>query len=154
MVQKIMVARETAETENCTDFVINGRTDALKSTEDRFEGLEIAIDRANQYLEAGADLTFITYVETLNEVKTIMKEVKGPVSIAAGMPYNIPNFSINDLRNCGVARISLPTLLILSSLNTLNKSTEYIKKDNLIEMSEKELLFSVTDLNNILNGHK
>jgi 2-methylisocitrate lyase-like PEP mutase family enzyme len=56
-------------------------------------------------------LIFVAYVETLDEVKALTKEVKGLVSIAAGMPYNIKNFSIADLRNCGVARVSLPTLL-------------------------------------------
>ena len=69
----------------------------------------MAINRANQYLEIGADLAFITYVETLNEVKTLIQEVDGPISIAAGLYYNIKNFSINDLKEYGVARVSLPT---------------------------------------------
>ena len=150
MVQKIMVARETAEIKDCPDFIINGRTDALKSTDDRSEGLEIAIDRANQYLEAGADLAFVTYAATLDEVKQITKEVKGPVSIAAGQRYNIDNFTINDLRKLGVARVSLPTLLILSSLQAINNSLKYLNEDNLVEMSEKKLLYPVSDLNNIL----
>lgn len=151
MVQKIRVARETAEIEGIPDFIINGRTDALRSTDDRSEGLGIAIDRANQYLEAGADLAFITYVATLDEVKQITKEVKGLVSIAAGQSYNITEFSINDLKKYGVARISLPTLLIFSSLHAINKSLEYIKDDNLKEMLEEGLLYPVNDLNNILN---
>ena len=150
MVQKIMVAKETAEIEGYHDFIINGRTDALKSTDNRSEGLEIAIDRANQYLEAGADLAFVTYAATLDEIKQITKEVKGPVSIAAGQRYNIGNFTINDLRKLGVARVSLPTLLILSSLHAISNSLKYLNEDNLIEMSEKELLHSVSDLNNIL----
>ncbi len=150
MIQKISAARETAETEGKNDFIINGRTDALKSNEDRSDGLEIAIDRANQYLEAGADLAFIVYVETLDEVKTIMKNVKGPVSIAAGMPYNISNFSIKDLKSLGVARISLPTLLVFSSLMAVNKSLEYLKEDNLMELFKNKLLYPVSDLNDIL----
>ncbi|MGB9978273.1 isocitrate lyase/PEP mutase family protein [Methanobacterium sp.] len=150
MVQKIMVARETAEIEDYHDFIINGRTDALKSTDDRADGLEIAIDRANQYLEAGADLAFVTYAATLDEVKQITKEVKGPVSIAAGQRYNIDNFTINDLKKLGVARVSLPTLLILSSLQAINNSLKYLNEDNLVEMSEKGLLYPVNDLNNIL----
>ena len=97
MAQKIILARETAKAENNHDFIINGRTDALRSAENRDKGLEIAIDRANQYIEAGADLAFITYVETIEEVKKIVREVKGPVSIAAGMPYNVKEFSIHDL---------------------------------------------------------
>ncbi len=134
MMQKIMVATEIAEVRNNPDFIINGRTDALRSTEDRDEGLEIAIERANQYLLAGADLAFITYVETLDEVKKITKEVQGPVSVAAGMPYNIKKFSLNDLQTCGVARVSLPTLLILSSLDAMKKSLNLVKADEMLKL--------------------
>jgi 2-methylisocitrate lyase-like PEP mutase family enzyme len=149
MAQKIIVARETAEIEGCHDFIINGRTDALKSTEDRSEGLEIAIDRANQYLEVGADLAFVTYAATLDEVKQITKEVKGPVSIAAGQPYNINNFTINDLKKLGVARVSLPTLLIYSSLQAINNSLHYLKEDNLVDALEH--LYGPWQLNELLN---
>lgn len=129
MMQKIMVAREIAEIKNNPEFIINGRTDALRTTEDRNEGLKIAIDRANQYLEAGADLAFVTYVETLEEVKKITRQVKGPISIAAGLKYNIKNFTINDLKKLKIARVSLPTLLVKSSLETMQKTLNQIKED-------------------------
>ncbi|MGB9936520.1 MAG: isocitrate lyase/PEP mutase family protein [Methanobacterium sp.] len=150
MLQKIVITRETAEAEGNNDFIINSRTDALKSTENRDEGLEIAIDRANQYLDAGADLTFITYVETIEEVKMITEDVKGPVSIAAGMPYNIQNFSIDDLIKCGVARISLPTLLIFSSLHGISSSLEYIKEDKLTKFAENNALYPGNKLRQLL----
>ena len=149
MAQKIMVARETAEIEDYSDFIINGRTDALKSTDDRSKGLEIAIDRANQYLEAGADLAFVTYAATLDEVEQITKEVKGPVSIAAGQLYNINNFTINDLRKLGVARVSLPTLLIFSSLGAIKKSLEFVSNDDMLKSNE--FLYPAGDLNELLN---
>jgi 2-methylisocitrate lyase-like PEP mutase family enzyme len=149
MAQKIIIARETAEIENCSDFIINGRTDALRSTETRSEGLDMAIDRANQYLEAGADIAFVTYVETLDEVKRVAKEVKGPVSIAAGMPYNIRNFTIEDLEKCGVARVSLPTLLIYSSLGAIRKSLDFVNADSMLKATE--FLYSIVDLNELLN---
>ncbi|WP_414470188.1 isocitrate lyase/PEP mutase family protein [Methanobacterium sp. ACI-7] len=150
MLQKIIITRETAEAEGNHDFIINGRTDALRSTENRDEGLEIAIHRANQYLEAGADLTFVTYVETLEEVKKITEEVKGPVSIAAGMPYNIQNFSINNLRECGVTRISLPTLLIFSSLQGIRSSLEHLDGDKLLEFSNRDSLYPNNELMKLL----
>ncbi len=150
MAKKISVARETAEVEAKPDFIINGRTDALRSTEDRYEGLEIAIDRANQYIEAGADLTFITYVATLDEVKKIKKEVKGPVSIAAGQPYNISEFTINDLKVCGVERVSLPTLLMFTSLYGINLALEYLRKDILLDMFKEDLIYHADSLNKLL----
>ncbi|MDI6724651.1 MAG: isocitrate lyase/phosphoenolpyruvate mutase family protein [Methanobacterium sp.] len=150
MVQKIIVARETAEAEDNHDFIINGRTDALKSIENRDDGLEIAIDRANQYLEAGADLAFITYIETLDEVKKAVNGVRGPLSVAAGMPYNINNFSIDDLKKCGVARISLPTLLMYSSLQGISSSLEYLKDDKLQKFAENGSLYPGDELLKLL----
>ena len=151
MFQKILLVRETAEAEGNNDFIINARTDALRSTKSRDNGLDIAIDRANQYLDEGADIAFITYVETLEEVQKITEEVKGPVSIAAGMPYNINNFSIDDLVKCGVIRVSLPTLLIFSSLQGISSSLEYLKNDKLSEFAEKGLLYPAENLNGLLN---
>ena len=116
MVEKIHITRETAEKNGNMDFIINGRTDALKSLSDREKGLNLAVERANVYLEAGADITFIPYVETLEEAKTLVNQIKGPMSIAIGMPYNIKNLSIKNLKDLGIARVSLPTLLIYSSL--------------------------------------
>lgn len=152
MVQKIILARELAEIDDKPDLVINSRTDALRSSEDRSEGLEHAIDRANQYLEAGADIAFIAYVKTLDEVKTITGEVKGPVSIAAGQHYNIDNFTIDDLKKYGVARVNLPALLILSSIRAIKRSLKHIR-DNSSKITEKELLCGTElDLNNILDN--
>ena len=150
MIKKIRVARETAENQAKPDFIINGRTDALRSTGNRSEGLEIAIERANLYLEAGADLAFITYVAALDEVDKIMKEVKGPVSIAAGQPYNIDEFTIGDLKRYGVKRVSLPTLLLFSGLNGINQSLKYLKEDTLSKMLEKDLFYPVDNLNKFL----
>ena len=71
MLEKIYAAREAVKTSNDPDFIINGRADALKSTEDRQDALNIAIERANLYIKAGADMVFVAYVETLDEVETI-----------------------------------------------------------------------------------
>jgi 2-methylisocitrate lyase-like PEP mutase family enzyme len=150
MVRKIALAREAAEVKENPDLVINGRTDALKSAPDREEALNTAIERANAYLDAGADLAFIVYTATLEEVLTITREVKGPVTIAAGMPYNLHNFSISDLKKCGVARISLPSLLIYSSLKGMQSALNHVKIDEMEEFMDKGGLYAVEDLNNLL----
>ncbi|MFA0833018.1 MAG: oxaloacetate decarboxylase [Methanobacterium formicicum] len=150
MVEKITRARETAEFEGNPDMVINGRTDALKSIPDREEALDVAIERANSYLDAGATLAFIVYTATLEEVQTITREVKGPVTIAAGMPYNLHNFNIDDLRRFGVARVSLPSLLIYSSLKGMEKALSHVKMNEMEKLLENGDLYSVDDLTNLL----
>lgn len=149
MVEKIYAAREAAEVAGNPDFIINGRTDALGSSENRDEALNIAVERANLYLKFGADIAFVPYVKTLEEVKTLKKEVRGPISIAAGMPYNINNFSIKDLEKIGVSRVSLPTLLIYSSLESINKSLNRLKNDD-IRGIDGDMLYNVDELNLLL----
>ena len=150
MVEKITKARETAEHEGNPDLVINGRTDALKSIPDREKALDVAIERANSYLDAGATLAFIVYTATLEEVQAITREVKGPVTIAAGMPYNLQNFGISDLEKYGVARISLPSLLIYSSLKGMERALSHVKMDEMEKLLENDDLYSVDDLTNLL----
>ena len=150
MVQKIVLAREAAEVKGNPDLVINGRTDALKSTHDWEEALNTAIERANAYLDAGANLAFIAYTATMEEVLTITREVKGPVTIAAGMPYNLHNFSISDLKKCGVARVSLPSLLIYSGLKGMQRALDHVKIDEMEKFMDKGGLYSIEDLNNLL----
>jgi PEP phosphonomutase and related enzymes len=152
MIEKIYAAREAAEAAEIPDFVINGRTDALRSSENHEDSLNIAVERANIYLNSGADMAFIPYVETLEEVRTLNKEIKGPISIAAGMPYNINNFSIEDLENIGVARVSLPTLLIYSSMKSINKSLNLLKNDDIMGMDEN-MLYKVDELNELLRRY-
>jgi 2-methylisocitrate lyase-like PEP mutase family enzyme len=86
----------------------------------------------------------------LEEVKTIIREVKGPISIAAGLHYNIKNFTINDLKKYGVARVSLPTLLMFSSLGAIKKSLNYINEDNILKTTRFDYLYPVQDLNSLL----
>ena len=149
MLEKIYAAREAVKTSNDPDFIINGRTDALKSTEDRLNALNITIERANLYIKAGADIVFAAYVETIEEVETLKNEVKGPISIAAGMPYNINNFSIEDLKNLGIARVSLPTLLIFSSLKSVDLTLTRLKNDDIMGIND-QLLYQAADLNDLL----
>ena len=96
MQEKIRTAKKAAKAAGNPDLVINGRTDALRTFSSRQDGLNEAIRRGNLYLEAGADLVFVTGVSALEEVRVLVKEVQGPVSIAAGLANNLHAFSISS----------------------------------------------------------
>jgi 2-methylisocitrate lyase-like PEP mutase family enzyme len=127
MVEKIQAAREAARQEGTPDVVINGRTDALAAAADRDAGLKESIARANLYLEAGADLAFVVGVATIVEARTLVKRIHGPLSVAAGLPYNIDKMSIGDLIECGVARISLPTVAIFSAIQAITRTLTAVR---------------------------
>ncbi len=118
MTRKISIAIETIRSSRNCDFLLNARTDSLL-LDDRKQAQRVTIDRANRYLEAGADICFVCYVRTLKEVKLFSREINGPISIAAGQPYNVDNFSITDCMEAGVARVSLPTFVLLSNVDTV-----------------------------------
>jgi 2-methylisocitrate lyase-like PEP mutase family enzyme len=143
MLDKIRIVRDAASEAGNADFVLNARTDALTSCDDRRRGQALVIERANLYLQAGATLCFITHINTLDEVKLFAREVQGPISVAAGLPYNINAFSVSDCCELGVARVSLPTLAILSAVKTMHDCMCSVRDTGRFDdVLAKEMLFS------------
>ena len=141
MIKKIRAAREAARQEGQPDLIINGRTDALSVAADRNEGLNESIARANLYLDAGADLAFVTGVATLAEVKSLVHGIHGLVSIAAGLPNNINTMSVAELTACGVRRVSLPVIAIFSAIQAISRTLVAVRdsQDFSLVLQEKFL---------------
>jgi 2-methylisocitrate lyase-like PEP mutase family enzyme len=68
--------KAAVDTRRDKDMVIIARTDVRA-----IEGLQAAIDRANAFLESGADVAFVEAPQTVDEIAAIPKVVKGPVLI-------------------------------------------------------------------------
>jgi 2-methylisocitrate lyase-like PEP mutase family enzyme len=85
------------------DFVLIARTDARGATGG---SLDEAIRRANAYLAAGADLAFVEGPTSVEEVRRVCREVKGPVF------YNqtgvSPRFSLAQMQELGIAVTIIP----------------------------------------------
>ena len=85
------------------DFVLIARTDARGA---HGGSLDIAIERANAFLEAGADLAFVEGPTDKDEVARICTEVEGPVF------YNqtgiSPRLDENEMNEFGIAVTILP----------------------------------------------
>lgn len=156
MLEKVKDAINAKDDLRRNEFVINARTDALLSLDNRREAQKLAIDRANSYLETGADICFVTYVKTLVEVKLFAKEINGPISIAAGLPYNINEFTINDCIELGITRVSLPTFMILNSIGYMLKNLQIVKySGNFAQVTQDNSFLSNRDiLTDIINYSK
>ena len=96
------------------DFVIIARTDARGA---HGGSLDEAIRRANAYLEAGADLAFVEGPTSVEEVRRVCSEVKGPVF------YNqtgvSPCFTLAEMQDLGLAVTILPGALLRVTLRAL-----------------------------------
>ena len=152
MQEKIRTAKKAARAAGNPDLVINGRTDALRAFGSRQEGLREAIQRGNLYLEAGVDLVFVTGVSTLEEVGVLVKGIKGPVSIAAGLANNLQAFSINDLKELGVARVSLPSIAISANIKALLQAMEALKSGVFTSLIQEGRLCSAQDIGRLLGA--
>jgi 2-methylisocitrate lyase-like PEP mutase family enzyme len=151
MIEKIKAAREAARQEGHPDLVINGRTDALSIASDRNQGLSESIARANLYLDAGADLAFVTGVTSIAEAKALVQGIHGPVSIAAGLPNNINTMSIADLRACGVRRVSLPVVAVFAAIQALSRTLTALRESqDFSAILHEKLLCSPADVSRLL----
>jgi methylisocitrate lyase len=100
MVAKIKAAVDARED---PDFIIQARTDALAT-----HGIDEAIDRANIYKEAGADLLFIEAPTTKEEIIKINKEVDAPTVAIQGEGAKTPMTTAKELEDIGYSVVVYP----------------------------------------------
>ncbi|HYR57437.1 MAG TPA: isocitrate lyase/phosphoenolpyruvate mutase family protein, partial [Chthoniobacteraceae bacterium] len=94
-------------------FVIMARTDAHAS-----EGLNSAIERAQAYVAAGADMIFAEALTSLDEYKAFTKTVSAPVLANITEFGKTPLFTIEELRGAGVRLALYP----LSAFRAMSKA--------------------------------
>ena len=100
-----MVDRIKAAADGRTDdqFVIMARTDAFAS-----EGLDAALERAQRYVEAGADMIFPEAVYTLEDYRAFCENVDVPVLANLTEFGKTPLFGVDNLRGAGVGLVLYP----------------------------------------------
>jgi methylisocitrate lyase len=100
-----------------SSFVIMARTDAHA-----VEGLSAAVDRANAYLAAGADMIFAEALTTLDEFRTFTNQVAAPVLANVTEFGKTPLFGVEELRSAGVAIALYP----LSAFRAMSAAAERV----------------------------
>jgi 2-methylisocitrate lyase-like PEP mutase family enzyme len=86
-----------------SEFFLNARVDSFHVvTDDPKRALDEAIRRGNAYAEAGGDCIFYLSLHSAEIIRTVVKEVKAPVSILAG-PQSP---TVKELQEIGLARVS------------------------------------------------
>jgi methylisocitrate lyase len=78
-------------------FVIMARTDAAA-----VEGVDSAIERAQAYVEAGADMIFPEAMQSLEDYARFKRAVKVPILANLTEFGSTPFFTVDELRGAGV----------------------------------------------------
>ena len=112
-------------------FVIMARTDALA-----VEGIDAALDRANAYIEAGADALFPEAITDLPTYKKFTDVIKVPV-LANITEFGLtPLFTTTELASVGVGIVLYP----LSAFRAMNKAAENVYETVRKDGSQKAVL--------------
>jgi methylisocitrate lyase len=98
-------------------FVLMARTDAHA-----VEGQGAAIERAQRYVEAGADMIFAEALATLDEYRQFTQAVRVPVLANITEFGKTPLFSVQELKSVGVGLVLYP----LSAFRAMSKAAEAV----------------------------
>jgi len=140
MAQKIRAARD-ASTD--PDLVIIARTDALA-----VEGFEAAIERADAYREAGADVLFVEAPQTEEQIAEIAHRLPFPKLINMFEGGKTPLMPESRLRELGFAIVIIPSDLQRAALFAMRETLAAIRRDGssaalrerLLSFKERELV--------------
>jgi len=147
--QQEMVDRIKAAVDARTDpsFVIRARTDALA-----VEGLQSAIDRACACAEAGADMIFPEAMTELAMYRRFVDAVRVPVLANITEFGSTPLFTVDELRQSGVAIVLYP----LSAFRAMNaaalKVYEAVRRDG-TQKNVVDIMQTRADLYEFLDYH-
>jgi 2-methylisocitrate lyase-like PEP mutase family enzyme len=121
-VERIAAARAAIDGMGRT-FVLTARTDALQG--DAPDALAAAIRRASRYREAGADCLFAPGVSHLDTIRTLVREIPGPLNVVMGLGTCEGNS--HELLAAGVQRISLGGSIARSALGFVRRCAEELR---------------------------
>jgi methylisocitrate lyase len=104
-------------------FVIMGRTDAMAT-----DGFSEGVERANRFLEAGADMVMI-FPNSPAEARQAPREIKGPVSYvnSEGNRLKRPVFSVKEFEDMGYKMATYPTQLLCPVVQEMKRVITTLK---------------------------
>ena len=121
MVQKLRAAREALTD---TDLVLIARTDAIA-----VEGLDAAIERAERYGEAGADVLFVEAPESEAQIEAVAERLPGLKLINMFKGGKTPLVPLPRLGELGYRIVIIPSDLQRAAMFAMQQTLEAIRRD-------------------------
>ena len=117
MVKKIIAAVDARR----RGILILARTDARG-----VEGLESAIERANMYVEAGADIVFPEALTSLDEFREFASKVKAPLLANMTEFGKTPYITVDEFRDAGYKIVIFPVTSFRISMGAIREAFKVI----------------------------
>ncbi|MCS7142025.1 MAG: isocitrate lyase/PEP mutase family protein [Candidatus Nitrosocaldus sp.] len=116
-----------------SEFIVVARTDALEPL-----GIDEAIERANMYADAGADLVFVEAPRSVEEMRRICREVRAPMVANMIEGGRTPLLSVSELRAIGYRFILFPLTALLSAAYAMREMLSLLKADTLVDAVKRD----------------
>ncbi len=131
MVQKLHAA---VDARSSTDVLIMARTDAAAT-----HGIDAAIERANRYLEAGADISFVEGPRTAADIRKVADQVPGPKLINLVVGGKTPLLEREELGAMGYALVLYANAGLQAAIRALQQVYAHLKEHGDIEAIRDQL---------------
>jgi 2-methylisocitrate lyase-like PEP mutase family enzyme len=124
MMGKVKAAVDARST---ADLLILARTDVLA-----LEGIEAAIERAQRYVEAGADITFIEAPQSIDQLRAIARRVEVPQVANMVVGGKTPVVSADELSKMGFGLVLYANAALQGALLGMQKALSRLKVHGLL----------------------
>ena len=118
MIAKVTVANHAKQD---PDFLLIARTDAIS-----VEGLDSAIERAQSYLKAGANMIFVEAPETVEQIEEIAKRIPQPKLVNMFSGGKTPLLPVKRLNELGYKLVIIPSDLQRAAIKAMQKTLDAI----------------------------
>jgi len=131
MVGRIHAAVDTRRDQ---DLIIIARSDARA-----VEGLQASIDRVNAYLEAGADVGFVEAPQSIEELRIVSRQVKGPALVNVFEGGKTPMVPASELEAMGFRLGIYPSQTHRAAIRAAQRVLAALKRDGDTSAIEDDL---------------
>lgn len=117
------------------DFVIMARTDAIA-----VYGIEDAIERANAFSEAGADLIFVEAPTSVEQMKSINEKINAPTLAIQIEGGKTPFFTTKELKEIGFNVVVYPNATVYATAWVLRELWQGLMKEGSTKIAMERMI--------------
>jgi 2-methylisocitrate lyase-like PEP mutase family enzyme len=125
MISKVKAAVDARDSE---DFLIIARTDARA-----VNGIDDAIDRAQQYAAAGADITFVEAPINIDELRRIPADIECPQIVNVVIGGKTPSLSAKEYAQMGFGMVLYANAALQGALRGMTDALQTLKNNGRLE---------------------
>jgi 2-methylisocitrate lyase-like PEP mutase family enzyme len=137
--------RAATDARNDSDFQIIARTDACA-----VEGFDAAIERAQKFAEAGADILFVEAMTSLEEIRKIPQLLDKPLLINIVVGGKTPTLTASELGDLGYSLVLYANAALQGAVLGMQNALSALKHDGKLD-EDPELLAPFAERQRLVN---